>query len=550
MVRRHVPGSGRAGRLQRGMVLAAFGSLALGGLQLGLASGSSAEPAPVEDPAASSGARTVVLTATGDTWVQSGLTPKSQPASPELRVGTKNSGVNQAKSYLRFDTTALGDVQPSWVVDAKVGLSNFSAGSCSGNAIRMSQVTKAWSLTTMTWGTQPTVATAGASTNDKARGFTGCVAEGVVDFDATAIVKAWTGGAANHGVQLASVKPGANGSYRLYRSLENSDPAKAPTLTVTISAPPAIPTGLAVTPNEYGTFVTSRTPTLSAVVSDPDGGEVKGHFEVLKGTTLVWSGSSAAVASGEAATVDVPAGTLDEGAYTVNVWGVDDIGIRSAFAASKSITVDTVVPTVTLTSAQFTDGAWTPTVPASDTITMDGSADTGAFHLDYDGVTNSVGANTSGDKVQTYTPAPGWHVLKVTPVDRAGNVGEPVTFSYGTGAPALAKPTIWTASSTSFPVEFSGPAGATGATLEWRVAGTTPWRTAAKLTTSDGTAWTGAVLGTGRSTTGVLTWNATQETYGTGKLTGPVLLEVRGCFQYGASPASCTGSTYVSLTKP
>ena len=48
----------------------------------------------------------------------------------------------------------------------------------------------------------------------------------------------------------------------------------------------------------------------------------------------------------------------------------------------------------------------------------------------------------------------------------------------------------------------------------------------------------------------MLTWNATQETYGTGKLTGPVLLEVRGCFQYGASPASCTGSTYVSLTKP
>ena len=58
------------------------------------------------------------------------------------------------------------------------------------------------------------------------------------------------------------------------------------------------------------------------------------------------------------------------------------------------------------------------------------------------------------------------------------------------------------------------------------------------------------MLGTSRSTTGSLTWQATEEGYGTGKLTGPVLLEVRGCFQYGAAPASCTASVYVSLTKP
>lgn len=547
-VRRHTLPSSRPGRLQRGVVLAAFGSLAIGGLQLGLGSVSSATEETPTEPA---GAQTVVLTATGDTWVQNGLASKSQHTSPELRVGTKNLGVTQAKSYLTFDTSALGEVQPSWIVDAEVGLSNFAAGSCSGTGIRMSQVTKAWSLTAMTWATQPTVATAGASTNDTGKGATGCAAEGVVSFDATAIVRSWTGGAGNHGVQLASVKAGANGGYRGYRSLENGAPAKVPTLTVTVSRPPAAPTDLAVTPGLHNDFITSKTPTLAAVVTDPDGGQVKGHFEVRKGSTLVWSGTSAPVASGGTATIDVPPGKLDEAAtYTVSAWGQDDVDLRSATSVSRTVTVDTIAPTVTITSAQFTDGAWNPTLPASDTVTIDGSADTAGFHLDFDGVTNAAGANASGDRIQTYTPTRGWHVLEVIPVDRAGNLGEPVTFSYGAGAPAFAKPALWTSSTASFPVEFSGPAGATGATLEWRLAGETTWRGATKVATSDGSSWTGAALGTGRSTTGELVWHATQESHRGGTLAGPALLELRGCFQYGASPASCTASVYVSLTRP
>lgn len=537
----------RSGRWQRGIVLAAFGSLALGGLQLGLGPASSAtEPEPTEGTTA----QTFVLKATGDTWVQSGLTSKSQHTSPELRVGTKNAGLTQAKSYLTFDTSALGAAQASWIVDARVSLSNFAAGSCSGSAIRLSQVTKAWSLTGLTWGTQPTVTAAGASTNDKARGATGCATEGVVDFDATAIVRSWVAGAGNHGVQLASVKTGANGSYRGYRSLENGDPAKVPTLTVTVSQPPETPTDLAVTPAGAGDFITSTTPTLSATVSDPDGGQVRGYFEVTNGATVVWSGTSTPVASGGTATIDVPAGKLTDGSiYTVSAWGQDDVDVRSATPAFETVIVDSIAPSVSVASATFTNGQWSATLPSSDTLTLDGSGDTGGFHLDLDGSTATVGADSQGDKTLTYTPSAGWHVLKVTPVDRAGNLGEPVTFSYGAGAPAFTKPAQWTASTASFPVDFSGPAGASGATLEWRLAGATTWRSATKVTTGDGTAWQGAVTGTGRSTTGALTWNATQEPYNAGKLTGPALLELRGCFQYAAAEA-CTTSVVVTLNKP
>lgn len=532
---------------RRLLALAAFGSLALGGLQLGAGPASSAAET---EPAEGTTAQTVVLKASGDTWVQSGLTSKSQHTSPELRVGTKNVGLTQAKSYLTFDTSALGEAQASWIVDAKVSLSNFTAGSCSGSDIRLSRVTKAWSLTGLTWGTQPTVATTDSSTNDKARGATGCTGEGVVDFDATAIVRSWVAGAGNHGVQLASVKAGANGSYRGYRSLENGDPAKVPTLTVTVSQPPATPTDLAVTPAGANDFITSTTPTLSAMVSDPDGGQVRGYFEVTHGADVVWSGTSDPVASGGTATVEVPAGKLSDGSiYTVSVWGLDDVDVRSEESAFETVIVDSIAPTVTVTSATFTDGQWAANLPSSDTITLDGSGDTGGFHLDLDGSTATVGADTQGDRDLTYTPSAGWHVLKVTPVDRAGNLGETVTFSYGAGAPAFTKPTMWTASTASFPVDFSGPAGASGATLEWRLAGTTTWRSAAKVTTSEGTAWQGAVTGTGRSTTGALTWNATQEAHNGGKLTGPALLELRGCFQYGDTE-KCTGSVFVTLNKP
>lgn len=531
---------------RRLLALAAFGSLALGGLQLGLGPASSAvETAPAEGTTA----QTFVLKATGDTWVQSGLTSKSQHTSPELRVGTKNGGLTQAKSYLTFDTSVLGQAQASWIVDAKVSLSNFTAGSCSGSAIRLSQVTKAWSLTTLTWGTQPTVTTAGSSTNDKARGATGCAGEGVIDFDATAIVRSWVAGASNRGVQLASVKAGANGSYRGYRSLENGNAAKVPTLTVTVSQPPATPTDLAVTPAGADGFITSTTPTLSAAVSDPEGGEVRGYFEVTHGTTVVWSGTSAPVASGGTASVVVPAGKLTDGLlYTVSAWGLDDVDVRSEEPAFETVKVDSIAPSVTIASASFTNGQWSPTLPSSDTLTLDGSNDTGGFHLDLDGSTATVAADTQGDKDLTYTPSAGWHVLKVTPVDRAGNLGEPVTFSYGAGAPAFTKPAMWTASTASFPVEFSGPPTATGATLEWRLAGSTTWRSATKVT-SGGTAWPGTVSGTGRSTTGELVWNATQESVNAGKLTGPALLELRGCLQYAGSE-KCTASVYVSLNKP
>lgn len=489
---------------------------------------------------------TVVLTATGDTWVQSLLNTSSQYTSPELRVGTNNLGLAKARSYVNFDVSAVES--GAEVVDAEVAMTNFAAGSCSGSQIRLSRVTSAWSLTDVTWGTQPTTTTTGASATDTAFGATACSGEGVVAFDATQIAQAWVDGTANHGVQFKADQEGQNASWRKYQSLENGDTAKAPKLTITYNQRPATPTSVTAAPGTGG-WSRSQGPEISAVVTDPDGGQVASYVEIRDGSSTVWSGTSTLVPSGGTATVTVPAGTLSEGQdYVIWAFGEDDLGLRSQDKAWKFIKVDTVAPTVAITSNTFTNDDWTTAVPSSSTLTLTGSSDTAGFYFTYNGVTATVAANSSGVGTVTYTPAAGWHTMSVVPVDHAGNAGDAETFQYGTGSGSFTSPTMWAPSTSSFPIDVSAPPSATSADLQWRRYGETTWRTAQKVDLPNGTSWTGTVTQlTGRSTTGDLVWNATEEPDGTGTLKAPGLLEIRSCFDYTGGSQSCTDKLYVGL---
>ncbi|WP_418057694.1 DUF6531 domain-containing protein [Pimelobacter simplex] len=490
---------------------------------------------------------TVVLAATGDTWVQNLWPNMSQSNSTELRVGTSSLGVNQARTYLNFDLSALNGPQPAAVADAKVTLSNFETGSCSGSPIRMSQVTSAWTLTGFDWNTQPTTTATGSSANDAGHGATACAGEATVDYSATAIVRSWLSGAPNYGVQLAADNPAANASWRKFRSLENGTSTKAPKLTVTINQPPSTPTALKATPGQYGDFVTSRTPTLSATVTDPDEGQVKGYFEVSQNGAVVWSGASALAASGAVAAVEVPSGALSDGEYLISAWGEDEGGVRSVAPATRPLKVDTVAPTVSISSPQFTDGQWSAVLPASGTMSLQGTPDTGAFSFTYNGTTALVAAGANGSKDVTFTPTAGWHVVDVVPIDRAGNYGQSVRFTFGAGPGAFSTPAQWTSSVSAFPIDLSGPPSATGAKLQWRVYGQTAWNTATKVRTSTGSPWSGSVSGTGRSTTGALVWDAVLEPAGSGTVAVPSILETRGCFEYAGSADSCTSNLYLVL---
>jgi hypothetical protein len=502
--------------------------------------------------AASAATHTVVLPLSGDTWVSNLSQTTSQSTSPELQVGSKNLGLNRSRSYLDFDYSALDGVPADAVISsAQLSLSDFAAATCTGTAVRALRVTGAWTVAGLKWSAQPGVTTLGSGTSTAAFGANGCAAEGTATFDVSGIVHDWLGGAARRGIQVKADNESASSGYRKYRSAENGDASRAPTLTVTYNSYPATPTDLTVAPGNPG-FATSLTPTLSADVTDPEG-TVGAYFEVRKGTLatspIVWSGFSDQVTSGDEASVEVPPGVLtDATIYSVVAYGYDGT-LRSKAVAATKFKVDVTAPTATITSDVFTNGTWTNPMPASAKFTLDGSTDTGGFYVTTDGVDFTVGANATGDYATTLTPTPGWHTTTATPVDRAGNVGTTTTFSWGTGAPEFARPAFWEQSTGTFPVEINAAPTASGATLQWHLPGEKAWHTATHLTRGDAV-WDGSVTnGGGRATTGQLTWDATAEPLGSGTLKAPAYVLIRGCFQYAAAADACTAERYVQLVE-
>jgi hypothetical protein len=510
--------------------------------------------APAQVATVDAGAHTVVLGLAGDTWVSSSGTTTSQSTSPELLVGSKNLGLTKSRSYLDFDYAGLADIPAGAVItSAQLSLSNFVTGSCTGTAIRASRITGAWTLAGLKWSAQPAVTTLGSGTSTASYGAAACPAEGTATFDVSGIVSSWVGGSATRGIQVRADKEGAATGYRSYRSAENGDAAKAPTLAITFNSYPDTPTAVTVAPGAPG-YATSLAPTLSAKVTDPDGDPVSGTFVERKGTTVtspvVWTGSSDPVASGDVASVTVPGGLLVDGTtYSVAVTG-DDGSLQSKEIGAAKFKVDVTAPDVVITSDVYTDGEWLTTDPASTKFTFDGSPDTAGFHINTDGADYTVGSNAAGgDYTVTLKPTAGWHVITATPVDKAGNAGAEQTFSFGAGAPAFIVPTEWEGATADFPVDFTGPAGATGGLLQWRVYGETTWHTAAHVSRGDA-AWDGSVGNDGgHADTGLLTWHATAEPLGAGTLKAPALLQVRGCFQYDAAQDACTAERFVQLVQ-
>lgn len=492
---------------------------------------------------------TVILGVAGDTWVDSLLNQSSQYASPELQVGSNNLGITKTRSFMYFDWTPLYTMPRGVLTSAQVQLSNYQTGNCAGTALRMSRITGAWTEGGVTWGNQPAVTATGSSTSTGSFGASACPAEGVVTFDATAIVNDWINGEWNVGVRISADNEGAASGYRKFRSVENGDPTKAPKMVYTYNAYPSTPTGLTISPG-YNGYASSTTPTLSAVVSDPDGGAVRGYFEVKSGSTVVWSGSSDWATSGARVQVTVPSGILNDATtYTVNAYS-QDATLKSEVAATKSMPVDVTAPTMTITSSAFTNGTWSTTAPTTATFTLNGTADTGWFDATFDGVSyGSVRADSSGNFVSSaWTVTPGWHTWSIAPIDKAGNRGAATTFSFGAGTGAFATPNPWTETTSSFPVQMTAPPNATGATLQWQVVGETTWHTATQITSS-GSPWTGSVTtSNGHSATPSLVWKATGEPLGTGTLKAPALVVIKGCFQYASAADSCTTGWPIILT--
>jgi hypothetical protein len=211
------------------------------------------------------------------------------------------------------------------------------------------------------------------------------------------------------------------------------------TFSVVYNRPPSAPTSLrvtagSVTSNCTGStiWVNTKTPTIRAIFSDPDGGNLHGWFEIRQGTTVLHTTPLlTGKASGSEFTTAVPSGKFaDGGTYTWTGKGVDPYSAWGPAAPYCTVGVDVSPPTAPTVAPVAASGH--PVLYAADEW-AGGVGQGGGFQirststdvLSYKYSFNNTALTTSATgaaPVVTFKPTTaGPQTLRVQAVDRAGN---------------------------------------------------------------------------------------------------------------------------------
>jgi large repetitive protein len=186
---------------------------------------------------------------------------------------------------------------------------------------------------------------------------------------------------------------------------------RAPTVTETLASPAVTSAGV--------TYDRDNTPTITGVT------EAGSTVTVKDGDTVL--GTTVAGADGKYSFTPAESFKLIDGVHTLNVTATDLAGNVSAAAASQTVKIDTVAPTVTETlTSPAVVAANGVTYDSDNTPTIKGVAEAGATVTVSDGDT-VLGSTVADDQGNySFTPtaalADGVHTLNVTATDLAGNV--------------------------------------------------------------------------------------------------------------------------------
>jgi hypothetical protein len=183
------------------------------------------------------------------------------------------------------------------------------SSSCTVGEIRIRRITDGW-------GGYPFPYWDDISTTASGQAMNGCASATVDTWDATAIVQAWIAGQANDGLEFST-----DSGSRIYST--------AVTLSMTSAS--------LVAPDTPTDVDASSGGAITAVVSNPNGGLVRAAIQVTQEGQSIWAGTSSPVASGQVASVAIPATFLqDDRAYDVSVTAVNSDSIQSVTAAITS----------------------------------------------------------------------------------------------------------------------------------------------------------------------------------------------------------------------
>jgi RHS repeat-associated protein len=414
---------------------------------------------------------------TFDTWVEVGYGDES--ASNELRLGTHDDGTNISRSFLNLNMSPFAGKD---IISANLYLWEWHSWSCQARTWHVRATTPASTATR--WTAQPTWYPTIWASPTQTRGYDASCADGWVSADVTNLLQTWadqSSGAVAIGLKAAD----ETDPYAWKRFNSGNAASNIPKINITYDSYPNTASNQSTLPATACASGTSRpwinttTPTLQAAVSDPDGGTVYGNFDVhpTGNPTSIWSGTSAGVTSGGMAAKAVAAGALaNGGTYSWRVRAYDGLLYSKSWTSYCEFSIDTVKPaTPGISSTAYPQGQWNPTGGAG-TFTFtssDTGSGVGSWRYWLDSATPSTVTGASPTSV-SITPPNGWHILHVQAVDKAGNLSDDTTYSFGAIA-GVTSPTAGQRTQRFVTLGAIGPSAATGVRFQYQLPGTTTW---------------------------------------------------------------------------
>ncbi|MGY4742873.1 DNRLRE domain-containing protein [Streptomyces sp. ATMOS53] len=496
---------------------------------------------------------TTTLAVTTDTWVQGPDYPDSQVSSQELKSGTYDSGSDVAHSYLKFDVSKFAGKH---ITAATMSLYNYYSATCStsGAATQARRITSNWSSSSITWSAQPSTTTTGMATNTGHWGYDSTCPANWSNWNLQSIVQAWADGSANYGLQIRAATESDSTTWRRFRSANYTTAGYAPKLVVTYNSY-ATASSVAISPSQVNAYngkryVTSLTPSLSAKMTDADGGNAQAQYEITADpayadTTYSYTAYGKTVASGSTSTLTVPSASAFPAdkhlRYRLRTYDGTDYGAWSGYTTFVMNTGLPAAPTISCTP--YTADTWTAKSGTGATCTLDTSSSDGmGYHWGLDDasvpgrVYDTVDGSGGDPLTITITPGEDWHKVYAKTVDSGGNLSSAATaYAFGVGDGAgLLTPAEGDTAARRVSLTSTGKTTYTGFTYQYRRGETDTWTsvpTADVTKSADGSAISAWPVAVSSGSPAALTWSVTNSL----SQDGP--LDIRAAFTDGATTA-------------
>ncbi len=517
-----------------------------------------------------------------DTWVMNTGFTSGQSASPQLRAGTYDAGAHVARSFLKFpgESTWNGtQIKGAWLK-----MWNFDSGSCALGQVAAQRITEAWNSTNVTWANQPAATVTSQGIHSYPHGYSSACPAAEAPWTVTSIVQGWANGTLpNYGLRVAAVAETNSNTWRMYWSNDSSGGIQKPRLVVNYNRYPSSST-LSMIPSTAWSFpnsstvysyTSSRTPTASTTVTDPDGGQVRAQLRAYSGTELTstklgecLTPYGAAGGRVSCALSQVPDNTTiylrSKAQDSAGAWAGGSLEATAGWTAPRAYNVGSLKPTAPVVAcpAPYADDTWHDTAPTANltcTITATGTGYSAPGYIRWS-------LNGSPETRTKITPSPNAATARISitvPKDlgayeittksesRSGLISGVTSYGFGYGPFTMSSPVADPSGRASVTTTDRVTLVAEGPTntapnpepvVKWRVAGsggnaTTGWHDAGVTDYQTSTPASGKT-----SVTAVVDTSTFDDGNGGPNPRRPVMLELQICMPYPSTTA-CTWSS-------